>query len=42
MIKNLEFIKDKGIRKFINKEKQRWIKDDKIFCVHRKKYFSLK
>lgn len=42
MIKNLEFIKDKGIRKFIKNEKQKWIKNDKIFCVHRNKYFDLK
>ena len=42
MVENLEFIKEKGIIKFINNEKQRWIKNGKIFCVHHKKYFDIK
>jgi hypothetical protein len=41
MIDNLEFINQKGIRKFIRLEEKRWIKDNKIFCVHNKKYFYI-
>ncbi len=41
MIKNLDSIKAKGIRKFIEQEKSRWIKGGKIFCVHKKQYFPL-
>ena len=40
MIENLENIRKNGIRKFINKEKKRWIKGNKIFCVHNKKYYG--
>ncbi len=39
---NLEFIEKKGIRKFIQNEKKRWVKEDKIFCVHKKEYFKIK
>ena len=39
MIENLENIEKKGIRKFIEQEKKRWIKKGKIFCVHDKKYY---
>ena len=42
MIENLENIEKFGIRKFIGKEKKRWTKNNKIFCVHNKKYFNLK
>jgi len=42
MIHNLEFIKENGLRKFLKNEKQKWIKDNKIFCVHNKKYFEMK
>ncbi len=40
MIENLNFIKDNGIREFIENEKKRWVKEDKIFCVHKKKYLK--
>ena len=42
MIENLENIEKNGIRKFIDKEKKRWMKGDKIFCVHHKKYYEIK
>ena len=42
MIENLENIRKNGIRKFIETEKEKWIKDNKIFCVHNKKYFDIK
>ena len=41
MIENLEDIEQKGIKKFIKQEEKRWIKDNKIFCVHRKKYYTI-
>lgn len=40
MIENLEFIKKKGIRKFIKKEEKRWITKDGVVCVHNKKVYS--
>lgn len=42
MIENLQNIKIFGIRKFIEKEKKRWIEGNKIYCVHKKQYYSLK
>lgn len=39
MLDNLNYISEHGIRKFIEKEKKRWVNGDKIFCVHKKKYF---
>jgi hypothetical protein len=42
MIENLENIKKLGIRKFIEKEKKRWIKGNQIYCVHNKQYYSFK
>jgi hypothetical protein len=42
MIENLEFIDSQGIKKFIEHEEQKWIKNNKIFCVHKKKYFEIK
>ena len=39
MIENLKNIEKSGIKKFIENEKKRWIKKDKIFCVHDKKYY---
>lgn len=38
MLENLGIIQEKGIRKLLEVEKQKWIKDGKIFCVHRKEY----
>jgi hypothetical protein len=40
MIENLANIKIKGVREFILQEEKRWIKGDKIFCVHKKTYYS--
>ena len=42
MIENLKSIKKIGIRKFIEKEKKKWIKGGKMFCVHRKEYYPIK
>lgn len=42
MIENLDSISENGIRKFIKNEKKRWIKNDKVYCVHRKEYFEMK
>lgn len=41
MIENLENIDEKGIRKFLKQEKKRWVKGDKVFCVHHKKYYDI-
>ena len=40
MIENLEFIHEHGIRKFSRHEKTRWMKEGKVFCVHRKAWFE--
>ncbi len=37
MVDNLKAIEKSGIRKFIEAEKRRWIRGDKVFCVHNKK-----
>ena len=42
MIENLENIEKLGIRKFIEKEKKRWIKGNQIYCVHNKQYYPIK
>jgi hypothetical protein len=39
-IENLEFIRDGGLRKFLEKERKRWICEKGIFCVHEKKYYK--
>ncbi len=41
-IDNLEFIRDFGIRKLLEKENARWVNGNKIFCVHDKKYYTSK
>jgi hypothetical protein len=41
MLENLENIRDKGIREFIRQEEKRWIKGDRIFCVHKKTYYPM-
>jgi len=38
-IENLEFIRDKGIDKFIEKERRKWQSSKGILCVHDKKYY---
>jgi hypothetical protein len=38
-IENLEFIKAHGIRKFLEREHERWISDKGVFCVHDAKYY---
>ena len=38
-IENLEFIRSKGINSFVKSERKRWQKGNKVFCVHKKKYF---
>jgi len=40
MLENLQFIEEFGIRKFIEYEKERWMKGDKVFCVHKKNVLS--
>jgi len=42
MIENLENISQNGIRKFLASEKKRWVKGNRIFCVHHKKYYDMK
>ncbi len=41
MLENLQFIEEFGIRKFTEHEKERWMKEDKVFCVHKKTYFQV-
>ncbi len=38
-IENLNFIKTKGIKKFIQKENKKWISKKGVLCVHDKKYY---
>lgn len=41
MINNLENIEKNGVKKFIRTEKHKWIRGNKIFCVHNKKYYKM-
>ncbi|MFC1617034.1 DUF3795 domain-containing protein [Candidatus Margulisiibacteriota bacterium] len=41
MIENLSYIEENGIRRFLKKEKEKWQKDDMIYCVHRKEYMEV-
>ena len=38
-IENLEFIRDKGIHKFIENERKKWQSAKSILCVNDKKYY---
>ncbi len=38
-IENLNYIKEHGIREFLERERRRWISDKGVFCAHdRKRY----
>jgi len=39
-IENLEYIRDEGIEKFLEKERKRWISEKGVLCVHDKKYYT--
>ena len=39
-IENLEFIRKNGIRKFVHAERQKWVSDKGILCVHDKKRYK--
>jgi hypothetical protein len=41
-IENLEFIRDKGIEKFLKNERKRWVSDKGVRCVHDKKIYKIK
>ncbi len=38
-IENLDYIRDNGIRRFIEREHQRWVSDRGVLCVHDKKHY---
>jgi len=38
-IENLNFIRENGIKKFIEEEHKKWISNKGILCVHDKKYY---
>jgi hypothetical protein len=39
-IENLTYIRDCGIKKFIQNESEKWISEKGILCVHDKKYYQ--
>ena len=39
-IENLEFIRDKGIRKFVESETRKWQNSKGTYCVHNKKRYQ--
>ena len=39
-IENLEFIRNQGIRKFVAKEREKWMSDQGVLCVHDKKHYK--
>lgn len=40
-IENLKYIKENGLKKFIEKEHKRWISSKGVLCVHDKKYYKI-
>ncbi|MFA7244167.1 MAG: hypothetical protein WC080_02690 [Patescibacteria group bacterium] len=38
-IENLLYIRDNGIDEFLKSQGKKYIKGDKIYCVHDKKYY---
>lgn len=40
MIENLKYIQKNGIQKFVRNEKKRWVKGDKVLCVHDREWYS--
>jgi hypothetical protein len=42
MIDNLNFIKDKGVSKFIKDQKKKYKTKEGIICIHNKKVYTLK
>ena len=40
-IENLEYIRDKGLREFIEKEHTRWVCTEGVLCVHDKNYYKI-
>ena len=41
MIDNLRDIEKIGVMRFIETEKNKWIKGNKILCVHNKEYYEM-
>jgi len=39
-IENLVYIRDKGIEKFLDRERRKWISEKGVLCVHDRKYYS--
>lgn len=40
-IENLEYIRENGMEKFLEKEHERWVSDKGVLCVHDKKYYKI-
>lgn len=38
MIENLDYIRDHGIQQFVRHEQKRWVKNGRVYCVHRHTY----
>ncbi|SYZ72935.1 conserved hypothetical protein [Candidatus Zixiibacteriota bacterium] len=41
-IENLEFIRDKGIDKFLKNERKKWVSAEGVRCVHDGKIYTIK
>lgn len=39
-IENLEFIRDRGIRRFLEREREKYLSEKGILCVHDKKFYA--
>jgi hypothetical protein len=39
-IENLNYIRENGVEKFIEKENKKWVSEQGILCVHDKKYYK--
>ena len=41
-IENLEYIRDFGMEAFLENERRRWFESNRVFCVHDRKYHTMR
>lgn len=41
-IENLECIRDHGMERFLERERERWVADGRVLCVHDKNYYPVR
>lgn len=41
-IENLEYIRDQGMERFLERERERWVSGGCVLCVHDKNYYPIR